>query len=56
MNDKVFLQWIHDRINKVYGESEHVDFLWRLRAIISVTSEKKTTRTMVEPKINRSKA
>ena len=32
--DKEHLQWIHDRIVKVYGESENVDFLIRMRKII----------------------
>ena len=33
-NDKEHLQWIHDRIVNVYGESENVDFLIRMREII----------------------
>jgi len=28
------LQWIHDRIVNVYGESENVDFLIKLREIV----------------------
>jgi len=32
--DKEHLQWIHNRIVKVYGESENVDFLRRMRKII----------------------
>ena len=32
--DKEHLQWIHDRIIKVYRESENVDFLIRMRKII----------------------
>lgn len=32
--DKEHLQWIHDRIVEVYGESENVDFLIRMRQII----------------------
>ena len=28
------LQWIHDRIISVYGESENVDFLIKMREII----------------------
>ena len=28
------LQWLHDRIVNVYGESENVDFLIRFREII----------------------
>jgi len=34
MKDSEHLQWIHDRIVNVYGESENVDFLIRLREII----------------------
>jgi len=32
--DKEHLQWIHDRIVEVYGESKNVDFLIRMREII----------------------
>lgn len=32
--DKEHLQWIHNRIVEVYGESENVDFLIRMRQII----------------------
>ena len=32
--DKEHLQWIHDRIVEVYGESKNVDFLIRMRKII----------------------
>ena len=33
MNDKDFLNWICDRFVMVYGESENVDFMIRLRWI-----------------------
>ena len=33
--DKAHLQWIHDRIVNVYGENENVDFLIKMREIIS---------------------
>ena len=33
--DKAHLQWIHDRIVNVYGENENVDFLIKMRDIIS---------------------
>lgn len=33
--DKSHLQWIHDRIVNVYGENENVDFLIKMREIIS---------------------
>ncbi len=29
------LQWIHDRIINVYGESENVDFLIKMREILN---------------------
>ena len=32
--EKKHLQWIHDRIVNVYGESENVDFLIKMREII----------------------
>ena len=32
--DKEHLQWIHNRIVEVYGESEKMDFLIRMRKII----------------------
>ena len=32
--DKSHLRWIHDRIVNVYGESEDVDFLIKMRDII----------------------
>ena len=32
--DSEYLQWLHDRIVDVYGESENVDFLIRFRKII----------------------
>ena len=42
MTNKEHLQWIHDRIVNVYGESENVDFLIRMREIIKTfnTNEK----------------
>jgi hypothetical protein len=33
MNDKDFLNWIADRFVNVYGESENVDFVLKLRAM-----------------------
>ena len=32
--DREHLQWIHDRIVNVYGESENVDFLIKMRDVI----------------------
>ena len=33
--DKAHLQWIHDRIVEGYGENKNVDFLIKMREIIS---------------------
>ena len=33
MNDKEFLNWVADRLVHVYGESENVDFVLKLRQI-----------------------
>ena len=33
MLDADFLQWIHDRLHYVYGESENYDYMHRLREI-----------------------
>jgi hypothetical protein len=33
------LQWIHDRIISVYGESENVDFLIKMREILNQNKE-----------------
>jgi hypothetical protein len=35
------LQWIHDRIISVYGESENVDFLIKMREIINQNKDEK---------------
>ena len=51
MNNKDIkhLQWIHDRLINVYGESENVDFLIRLREIIRpINGGKKTTDELVD--------
>lgn len=34
MKNSEHLQWLHDRIINVYGESENIDFLIRFRKII----------------------
>jgi hypothetical protein len=34
MTNSEHLQWLHDRIVNVYGESENVDFLIKFREII----------------------
>ncbi len=37
MKDREFLIWIHARMHEVYGESEVVDYMHKLRAIIGAT-------------------
>ncbi|QEM41493.1 hypothetical protein SEA_FORZA_24 [Gordonia phage Forza] len=44
MDDHDFLQWIHDRLVHHYGENDHYDYMWRLRAIIEATPEGRTNR------------
>ena len=39
MENAEHLQWIHDRIINVYGESRNVDFLIRFREIINEQKE-----------------
>jgi hypothetical protein len=43
MSDKEFLQWIHDRLALVHGENESLDYMWKLRSIISSTQIDKIT-------------
>lgn len=47
MNDKEFLQWVHDRMSHVYGENESFDFMYKLRAIIAATPEAQVTPNVV---------
>ena len=39
MRDKLFLQWIHERLLHVHGENVNVDYMHKLRAIIAATDE-----------------
>lgn len=43
MRDRVFLLWLRDRLINVYGESEHVDFVQKLTAIINATPDDQLT-------------
>lgn len=36
-SDRNFLMWIHERLQHVYGESELLDYMHKLRAIIEKT-------------------
>lgn len=35
MNDREFLIWLHERLTNIHGESECMDYMHRLRAIIA---------------------
>ena len=43
MDNSEHLQWLHDRIINVYGESENVDFLHRFRDIIEEVKNSENT-------------
>lgn len=43
MRDKDFLCWIHERLEKVHGESPLVDYMHKLRAIIKSMPEGQET-------------
>lgn len=42
MNDRDFLTWISNRLVNRYGESEHTDFVQRLKRIAEDCSGKRT--------------
>jgi len=48
MNDKEFLQWIHDRLEFHYGDKHNYDFMYKLRAIIRDYPEDKVTSNIGE--------
>ena len=43
MEDRAFLCWLHERLQHVHGESPYVDYMHKLRAIISATPQHKET-------------
>ncbi len=43
MEDQEFLMWLHERLTEVHGESPHVDYMHKLRAIIRATDPEKIT-------------
>jgi hypothetical protein len=43
MTDRLFLWWIHERLQRVHGESEFVDYMHHLRAIIADMPPDKST-------------
>ncbi len=46
MKDREFLMFLHERLEKVYGESRFADFMCKLRSIIeTIPSEQETPNT-----------
>ena len=43
MKDRDFLIWIHERLSKVHGEKDTVDYMHKLRAIIKSIDPDKAT-------------
>jgi hypothetical protein len=39
MNDKEFLQWIHDRLQYIHHEPGNIDYMKRLQALIDALNE-----------------
>jgi hypothetical protein len=46
MNDKLFLIWIHARLEKTHGEDPLKDYMHKLRAIINATPDDRITPNM----------
>jgi hypothetical protein len=43
MRDRDFLIWIHERLSKVHGERDTLDYMHKLRAIIKATPSEQET-------------
>lgn len=43
MNDREFLMWLHERLERVHGERPTVDYMHKLRAIIKATPAEQLT-------------
>lgn len=43
MKDREFLCWLHERLERVHGESKLVDYMHKLRAIIGATPPEQET-------------
>jgi hypothetical protein len=41
MKDKLFLKWLHERLEHVHAENPLYDYMHKLRAIINATPEDK---------------
>jgi hypothetical protein len=48
MNDQEFLMWLHERLVEVHGESEYVDYMHKLRAIIKNTDASQRSTNWLE--------
>ena len=44
MTDRYFLNWLAERLVHIYGESENVDFVHKLRAIAEATPADRDTQ------------
>ena len=47
MNDKEFLQWMHNRLVEVHRVNENFDYMHKLRAIIARTPEDQRSPNVV---------
>jgi len=52
MTNSEHLQWLHDRIVNVYGESENVDFLIKFREIIKDIKDEEDIQCINETIVN----
>lgn len=43
MKDKLFLAWIHERLELAHGESPHLDYMHKLRSIIDAMDPEQDT-------------
>ena len=43
MNDKQFLQFIHDRLLEIHFEPKNIDYMHKLRAVIAAYPSDKIT-------------
>jgi len=52
MKDKQFLMWLYVRLVEVHGESPMLDYMHKLRAIISSTPESQFTPNGAENRVD----
>lgn len=48
MKDKIFLQWLYDRLHHVHKEPLSIDYMRKLRAIIEAMPTKQESRTKIK--------